>query len=277
MKKLIGLTIFLLLIAGIVTAQVTDSTATATYTFGDSFLQFLTKNGWILASTAFFLIDGWLAQTGKVKEGSILAWVLNLVGKIIRKKTEVLKTKKADFMTDDQLMSKVKGIQRRSPAESGSKIVMLIFAIILSGVGLNASAQKTHPLRWYPFNKTDNMDKLLKSSEPVYSKDSTFYFAPAVSFDVYTRGITTGNHSVGAIPGIGYNLIYKPATWKTNYLAAIGLFASAEQDKTNPDIFTFEVTPVLSLLNWIKLGYGYQWNFGGKNEWVLRIGIIKSL
>jgi hypothetical protein len=274
MKKLIGLTIFLLLIAGMVTAQVTDSTATVTYTFGDSFLQFLTKNGWIIASTAFFLIDGWLAQTGKVKEGSILAWILNLLGKIIRKKTEVLKTRKAEFMTDDQLMSHVKGIQHSSASGSGSKLGMLIFAIILSGMGLNASAQKAHPLRWYPFSKQST---LLKANEPVYSKDSTLYFAPAVSFDVYTRGITTGNHSVGAIPGIGYNLIYKPASWKTNYLAGLGLFASAEQDKTNPDVFTFEVTPVLSLLNWIKLGYGYQWNFGGKNEWVLRIGIIKSL
>jgi hypothetical protein len=257
-----------------IAAQVTDSTATVTYTFGDSFIQFLTKNGWILASTAFVLIDGWLAQTGKVKEGSILAWILNLIGKAIRKKTDVLKTKKADFMSDNELMGKIKGISSKTIREAGDKIGILILIIMLSGIGLTASAQKAHPLRWYPFSKQTT---LLKANEPVYSKDSTFYFAPAVSFDVYTRGTTTGNHSVGAIPGIGYNLIYKPATWKTNYLAGLGLFASAEQDKANPDVFTFEVTPVLSLLNWIKLGYGYQWNFGGKNEWVLRIGIIKSL
>jgi hypothetical protein len=269
MKKLIGLTIFLLLIAGIVTAQAPDSTAVHGSTPALSELLAWLKTQWVehkgtIILLVFAAFSEWLGNTGKVKEGSVIAWVLNLIGKILKKKADIVQTKKGKFMSEIQFMK-------------ASGIKALIFLLMLSGIGLTASAQKAHPLRWYPFNKTDNMDKLLKSTEPVYSKDSTFYFAPAVSFDVYTRGMSTGNHSVGAIPGIGYNLVYKPANWKTNYLAAIGIFASAEQDKTNPDVFTFEVTPVLSLLNWIKLGYGYQWNFGGKNEWVLRLGIIKSL
>jgi hypothetical protein len=266
MKRFIGFTIFLMLIAGIVTAQVADSTANTGSSPALSELLAWLKTQWIehygtIIVLIFAAFSEWLGNTGKVKEGSVIAWILNLIGKLLKKKFDVVQTKKAKFMNEAQL-NMARGLK------------ILVFGLIFSGIGLTASAQSAHPLRWYPFNKQTT---LLTGNEPVYSKDSTLYFAPAVSFDVYTRGVNTGDHSVGAIPGIGYNLIYKPATWKSNYLAGIGLFASAEQDKTNPDIFTFEVTPVLSLLNWIKIGYGYQWNFGGKNEWVLRLGIIKSL
>lgn len=155
------------------------------------------------------------------------------------------------------------------------KLLCISFLLCLAFV---SQAQKPHPYRWYPFPKTTFYGNEVSDSDlPVYWKDSTFYFAPAVSFDIYTRGTTTGRHSVGAIPGIGYNLVYNPFLWQKNYLAGLGIFASAAQDNDNPDIFTFEITPVISLLNWIKVGYGYQFNFGGTNEWVLRIGIVKSL
>ena len=103
MKKSIFV-VLLLLVAIVTFGQTTDSTATVVYTFGDSLAQFFTKNMWTLIFVAFTLISEWLGQTGKVKEGSIWAWVINQIGKILKNKT-VVQTKKAKFMNDEQLKS----------------------------------------------------------------------------------------------------------------------------------------------------------------------------
>lgn len=67
------------------------------YNDGDTFATFLKHNAWGLAATLFFLCSEWLGQTGKVKEGSIWAWIMNFVGKILRGKAETVKSKKAKF------------------------------------------------------------------------------------------------------------------------------------------------------------------------------------
>ena len=97
-KRLIFFFAFLLFVAGgIVIAQVTDTTAQVTYHFGDSLSKFLSKNLWTLIFVAFTIISEWLGQTGKVKEGSIYAVILNWIGKFIKSKGEVVASKKAKF------------------------------------------------------------------------------------------------------------------------------------------------------------------------------------
>lgn len=254
MKKYLMLFV-LLAVTVLAIGQTTDSTAVVTYNFGDSLLEFLKQNAYTLAFVLLFFISEWMGETDKIPEGSIWRKIVNFLLNIVKKKaTESPKMKKMK-------MSKV------------SKL--LIVAVLLSAFAVSASAQGKY--RWYPFHKEVALTADASADMPVYSKDSTLYFAPAASFDIFTLGATTGNKSVGAIPGIGYNIIYNPFLWDKYYLAGFGLFASAALDETNPDIFTFELTPVISVLNWIKIGYGYQWNFGGQNEWVLRLGIIKSL
>jgi len=241
--------------------EVNDNGISIFYKFGDSLMDFLKSNGWTLGFALLYFISEWLGETGKVPEGSIWRKLINWGLELLRKKGTVSAKMK-------RFGSKSAGLAR-----------VLVIGIILSGLTLGAMAQekKVRPYRWYPFkDKKTELRSDASTDMPIYSKDSTLYFAPAVSFDIYTRGMTTGKHSIGAIPGIGYNFIYNPYLWEKNYLAGFGMFASAHQDEDNPDIFTFEVTPVLSLLNWIKVGYGYQMNFGGQNEWVLRLGIVKS-
>jgi hypothetical protein len=98
MKRVVLFSIFILLAVFAIAQQVTDSTASVTYTFGDSALQFLTKNMWTLIFVAFTIISEWLGQTNKVKEGSIWAWVINQIGKILKSKTDVVKSKKAKYL-----------------------------------------------------------------------------------------------------------------------------------------------------------------------------------
>lgn len=242
------------------------------YVKGQGLWEVIKSNWWALIALVYTIVEYYLGKSGKIKEGSVWHWIINLIGRGIFKKAELIRTKETNRALFLMKKAEKEGMKKRFA--SAPKI--LIVAVILAGLSLSLSAQKAHPYRWYPFG--DKQTTLVTGNDfPVYSKDSTLYFAPAVSFDIYTRGTTTGRHSIGAIPGIGYNLIYNPFLWQKNYLAGLGVFASAAQDEDNPDVFTFEITPVLSLLNWIKLGYGYQFNFGGKNEWVLRIGIVKSL
>ena len=118
MKRLLFL-FFMLLVTAVTFAQVTDTTATVTYNFGDSFAKFLDENMWTLIFVAFTVISEWLGQTGKVKEGSIWAWVINMLGKLLRKKTEVVQTKKAKFLNP----------------------LILVFALMLSGITLTSFAQ----------------------------------------------------------------------------------------------------------------------------------------
>jgi hypothetical protein len=120
MKKLIIFPILLLIVTAAAIAQVVDTTHLV-HTQGESILTFLKNNVWSLALLVFAFVSEWLGQTGKVKEGSIYAWILNLIGKIIKSKAKMfnIQSKKAKF----------------------TSLTVLIFAVILSGIGLSVSAQ----------------------------------------------------------------------------------------------------------------------------------------
>lgn len=273
-KRILFATLFLAVGCFAMAQEISPDTLDTHFVYikGQSLWEVIKLNWWALAALFYTIVEYYLGKSGKIKEGSVWHWLINLIGRQIFKKAELIKTKETNRAV--YLANKArKDFIRRQKSAPITKI--LIVAVILAGLSLSLSAQKAHPYRWYPFAKS--IPSVMANNLPMYSKDSTLYFAPAVGFDVYTRGTTTGKHSVGAIPGIGYNLIYNPFLWQKNYLAGIGLFASAQQDFENPDIFTFEITPVITILNWVKLGYGHQWNFGGQNEWVLRIGIVKQL
>lgn len=101
MKKRIIFTITMLLaITAVILGQQPDTTATGGIqqgmTFEQVFQLILTwaKANW--ATIALFIIvpiETWLGQTGKVKEGSIIAWLLNKVIEMLFKKTEAIKGK----------------------------------------------------------------------------------------------------------------------------------------------------------------------------------------
>jgi hypothetical protein len=182
---------------GQVVEQDSTGSATVVYTFGDSLMQFLSKNWATIAFTLLFVLSEWLGQTGKVKEGSVWAWIINLVLKLFKSKATGIQTKKAVFMSDDKLMSSVKGVNR----VKGNHFRTIILICLLSGVGMSISAQSV----WKPLPK--DLFKILNSNLKqgqnaithtwLWRIDGTF----AVTESVYNSNI--GDYQTSVFSGVG--------------------------------------------------------------------------
>lgn len=126
MKKIV---FFLMLIVIAVATGISQETADTTnvpiITGGESVWEILKANLWTIALIAFSCLDLWLSQTGKVKEGSFLAIIINWIGRLIRKQLPVVKGK---FMSDAQIK-----------AAKGIKVIVLL--ILLSGLSSAAYSQ----------------------------------------------------------------------------------------------------------------------------------------
>jgi hypothetical protein len=281
MKKTIFISILLLVIAVVTFGQVTDSTATVTYTFGDTLSKFFSKNLWTLIFVGFTILSEWLGQTGKVKEGSIYATILNWIGKFIKSKAPLVQTKKAKFMTDEQVKASKPGIIPK----------ILILSLILSGIGFTASAQKTHPLRWYPFEKQSF--STLKSNESGYSKDSTLFFGASIAYDVFIKEMKSGDYSIGTMPGFGYGIKWNPKKnpFGTASLLSFDVFGETRLDKeitTNNEVtttakyFNIKFLPMIGILDWVHVGCGPLFKIGvngnkSYTDWMFAISISKTL
>lgn len=100
MKKYFVFFIVLFVAAIAVVAQEPiDSTAVNIVT-GGTLEQFLKNNMWVLILIAYSALEAWFGQTQWIKEGSVLAFIWNWIGKIIRKQIPSVKGK---FMSDEQI------------------------------------------------------------------------------------------------------------------------------------------------------------------------------
>lgn len=91
---------------------------------GESILDILKANWAIIAVIVYSILEFWLGQTGKVKEGSFLAMIINFIGKFIKKQLPVVKGK---FMNETQFKA-IRGLK--------------VFLILLFLIPLTASAQQ---------------------------------------------------------------------------------------------------------------------------------------
>jgi len=62
--------------------------------------EFLKNNMWVLILIGYSLLEAWFGQTNWIKEGSVLSFIWNWIGRIIKKQIPSIKGK---FMTDEQL------------------------------------------------------------------------------------------------------------------------------------------------------------------------------
>jgi hypothetical protein len=143
-------------------------------------------------------------------------------------------------------------------------------ALVLVFVVSSVSAQS---LRVYPctsdivITKTSNSHlSIAIVSIPKSIVDSTFFLAPSVNFELFTHELNSGITEFGAIPGIGYGLKWNPYKWKSAYLLGIDLFTNAGIFKPNNSepakYFNIECIPVLTLLGYLHIGFGYRWKLG---------------
>jgi hypothetical protein len=88
-------------VIAVVAQEPVDSTAVPVDVItGGTVLDFLKNNMWILFFIGYSLLEAWFGQTNWIKEGSVLAFVWNWIGRIIKKQIPSVKGK---YMDDKQL------------------------------------------------------------------------------------------------------------------------------------------------------------------------------
>lgn len=97
-------------------------------------------------------------------------------------------------------------------------------------------------------------------------RDSTLTLSPSVGIELFSHELKTGVTTFGAMPGFGYGIKWNPYKWKSEYLLGLDLFASTgiykPSNSVPADYYNIELVPILSILTYFHVGFGYLWKFG---------------
>ncbi len=152
------------------------------------------------------------------------------------------------------------------------KRLIFVFTVLL-GLAFTVSAQNH---RFYPFRDkykivyrdlskdTTSITGLVSNAldQTYYVTDSSFYFAPAVSFNVMKFNKTGAEATV--LPGIGYGINYKPSgsTLDCSSLVSFNVFTNAGISITDEVNFVGSVSGMFGIWdNLVSVGAMYE--FGG--------------
>lgn len=243
--------------------QVTD-TIPIVHTSGQTPLDFLKANAWNLALIVFLLISEWLGSTGKIKEGSIYAWILNMIGKIIRSKTDVVATKKGAFMSLDELDKERSLKGGYKPPKVSSKAPLMI--LLLIGFGLTASAQGPFDGFFKPMDKTSFEKATLQKGLVKEVNPFIWKFRPSAELTavqvMYDKETKTWNSSSFHSAGIGLGLQHyvesngEPVN-NYGFNALLMLDATPTEDKGAG----FGLAATMNIPNFVNFGGGYNFTF----------------
>jgi len=101
MKKYFTLIIvFFIAAIAVIAQEQPDTINVVVITGGTTILEFLKSNMWILIFIVYSFLEVWFGQTQWIKEGSVLAFIWNWIGRIIKKQIPSVKGK---FMTEEQI------------------------------------------------------------------------------------------------------------------------------------------------------------------------------
>jgi hypothetical protein len=258
MKRLL---IFMALAIATITVfaqQVTD-TIPIVHTTGESALDFLKTNAWNLGLIVFLLISEWLGSTGKVKEGSIYAWILNMIGKIIRSKTDVVRTKKAAFMSLDDRNRELEGKNYKPPKVSSKTplIILLLFAF-----GLSASAQGPWDGFFKPMTKGTFYTK---TKSLTAGEEKLWVFRPAVEGSAmkitYDKDLKQWNTASFTMIGMGVGYQHYIANGDDIYnnfgFNLLMLYTAVPTEETKSGI---SLAGTVSALKFLDFGVGYDFD-----------------
>lgn len=291
MKKRILFVSLILAVGCIAMAQEAPDTTKVPFSYikGMGLWDLIKANGLAVLAIIYAVAEYYLGKSGKLKEGSIPHWIFNMIGRLIFKKAELIKTKETNrALLLDRKAAEAFDKKRHAPV---SKI--LIVAVILSGLSLSLSAQQKHPLRIYPFMKSQPVELRGITNPQV---DSTFFFGASVATELFTKEIKSGESAFGVMPGAGFGLKWNPK-WnpiKTKSFLSLDLFAQAKQSKDEfidqetatgitSKYFDIKLTPMLGIFDWIRAGYGPLFRIGtnknsqGYVDWVFSISIATTI
>lgn len=152
MKKKIFITVsFLAIISAFMFGQ--DST-NVVVTVGDNMpiKDFLKTNGWALAFIVFSLVETWLGSTGKIKDGSVLALIINWISKLLRSKSPIVKSKE-----DNRAVYKAKkeeAMKAEKKRQFPNLPKSIVIGLVISGFALaSLQAQTPEQSKWNGFWK----------------------------------------------------------------------------------------------------------------------------
>ena len=184
-------TILVLLVAGVFALlgqQPADTTAVNVVT-GGTLAEFFKNNLWVLIFIAYSILEAWFGQTNWIKEGSVLAFIWNWIGRIIKKQIPSVKGK---FMSDE----KIKAVR-------GLKMIALL--VMFSALSLGAYSQS----RWDGFfeKKQGTKVELLKGegdqSYNWFVRPAAQLTAIKLEYDAEKKIFNPGEFSAAGI-GLGY-------------------------------------------------------------------------
>ena len=257
MKRMMFL-ISLLLVTVITFGQVADSTQVV-ITTGGTFAGFFQKNMWALIFIVFTLLSEWLGTTGKIKEGSIFAWVINQVGKILKSKTPIIKSNKVAFVDKEEISVEAK--------KRGFKVTkILLIGVLLSG-GLIATAQPKNAF-FKPVNKnmfkTDLLMLKTTTSSVWFLRPSFQITAIQLTWNKETKSFDSSPlSSVGA--GVSYqHFVEANGEPFNNFGFNALLLLGTDITKISPASLSVAGTFNISVIN---AGIGY--NIGNKVPFIL--------
>jgi hypothetical protein len=256
MKRIVVL-MFLMTIVTVVTFGQVDTT-NVVYTSGDTFSQFLSKNWLGIAFIAWVLISEWLYKTGKVKAGTIPAFVLNLIGKLLGKKSDLIKTRKVEFLDKEEISIEAK--------KRGFKVTKILLIGILLSCGLIVTAQPKNAF-FKPVSK--DMFKTETGAKTVVPsiwllRPSFQITAVQLTWNKETKGFDSSPlSSVGA--GVSYqHYVEANGTPFNNYGFNVLVLLGTDITKITPASLSVAGTFNMSVIN---LGVGY--NIGNKVPFIL--------
>lgn len=101
--------------------------------------------------------------------------------------------------------------------------------------------------------------------------DTRVWVGPSVGFDAFVRESGSGNYRTGIIPGVGYGLKWgrtpkdpkgEPSPWIAIDLFVQGAMSEEDDSHSGFDYFNIDALPVVTILNWISIGYGPRFKTG---------------
>lgn len=152
MKRKIFITVsFLAIISAFMFGQ--DSTQVVITTGQETLKEFFKANMWSLIFIAFYaIVETWIGSTGKIKAGSVPALIINWIGKFLRSKADLIKSKE-----DNRAVYKAKkeeALKAEKKKQFPNLPRMIVIALAISGLSLaSLQAQAPEQSKWNGFWK----------------------------------------------------------------------------------------------------------------------------
>lgn len=267
MKKYLVLIAMIFVTAIAVVAQETprDTIPINIITGGDSIGEYLRNNIWPILIILWGLVDYWFGQTQKLKESSILAFLWNMFGRMIRKQ---IPTVKAAFMTEEQIKMVRGTVAPPKPNKAGKGLKIVLMLLMFSFIGVTAQAQT----RWDGFFEKKSgtkVEQLKGEGDKSYAwfvRPTAQLTAMKLEWDPEAKIFNPGQFSAAGV-GLGYQHYTEHGGELINDYGVNGLLIINGSEASGQAGFGIAAT--VNALGFVNVGGGRDFT---NDKWLLLLG-----